>query len=132
MSVQRVCWRPGARMAAKSSQNRDAIVMTRLVPVTLARLLDQTPPCTIHSSDSSNGDASHNKIHECDDSQSGEAKAGQHHKTPGPLDAGAQEVPRHITHRNSGGCPQNFEPWLPLSDGALCKEEGGGRREARQ
>ena len=62
----------------------------------------------------------------------GEAKAGQHLKTPRPLDAGAQEAPRHITHRDSGGCPQNFEPWLPLGDGALCKEEGGGRREARQ
>ena len=80
--MQRVCWHPGARMAAKSSQNRDAIVMTRLVPVTLAGLPSNGLLQKMHSSDDSNGDASRNQIHKCDDSQSkGEAKLGSIQKS---------------------------------------------------
>ena len=45
---------------------------------------------TIHSSDSSNGDASQNKIHEYDATTANPQGELGSIKTPGPLDAGAR------------------------------------------
>ena len=86
--MQRVSWHPGARMTAKSSQNRDAIEMTRR-----GRVFEKIAVIrTIHSSDSSNGDASRNQIHECESRERERPKLGSI-ETPRPLHAVAQEAP---------------------------------------
>ena len=80
-------------MPAKSSQNRDAMIDDKASSVLQAASLPTGLLRTIHSSDSSSGDASRNQIHECDDTANpGEAKARQHHKT-GLLHAVAQNEP---------------------------------------
>ena len=63
-------------MVAKSSQKSTAMMMTVIWLVPVYASSAQKPFGQSNSSDSSNGDASHNKIHECDDSQSREAKLG--------------------------------------------------------
>ena len=73
-------------MPAKSSQNRDAIEMTRRDG--FSKKLQSSG--AIHSSDSSNGDASQNKIHEYDATTANPQGELGSIKTPGPLDAGAR------------------------------------------
>ena len=73
-----------AKTATRIYDKASSVLQVASAPTGLLR--------TIHSSDSSNGDASRNQIHECDDSQIQQGE-GQHHKTPGPLHAVAQNEP---------------------------------------